>query len=107
VINGRPALPALAVPAYDAHDAGMRPKRAQYTLRDVSPAVDRALRKRAKEARRSLNSVALEALAAGAGVSAEPPRYHDLDGFFGSWVEDPAVERALRAQREIDEDLWK
>jgi hypothetical protein len=85
----------------------MRAKGAQYTLRDVSPAVDRALRQRAKEARRSLNAVALEALAAGVGVGAERPRHHDLDRFFGSWVEDPAVERALTAQREIDEDLWK
>ncbi len=85
----------------------MRAKRAQYTLRDVSPAVDRALRRRAKEARRSLNAVALEALAAGIGVGAEAPRHHDLDGFFGSWVEDPAVEGALRAQRELDEELWK
>ncbi len=85
----------------------MRRKRAQYTVRDVSPAVDRALRLRAKAGQRSLNAVAREALAVGAGVGVEPPRYDDLDRFFGSWVEDPAVERALREQRKIDRDLWK
>lgn len=84
----------------------MRAKGTQYTLRNVSPAVDRALRQRAKNARRSLNAVALEALAAGVGVGAEPPRHHDLDRFFGPWAEDPAVECTLRAQREIDEDLF-
>ena len=82
-------------------------KPVQYTLRNVTPAVDRALRRRAAELRLSLNMVALEALRAGAGVAGEPTRYTDLDGFFGSWVEDPAVDRALEDQRRIDEDLWK
>lgn len=82
-------------------------KSVQYTLRNVSPVVDRALRRRAAELRRSLNAVAVEALAAGAGVAGEPRRYDDLERFFGSWVADAAVDRALADQRRIDEDLWK
>ena len=79
----------------------------QYTIRRVPPAVDRALRHRARRLGRSLNQVALEALAEGAGVEGAPARHTDLDGFFGSWVGDVAVERALTEQRKIDAALWE
>lgn len=84
-----------------------RARPVQYTLRNVSPAVDRALRQKARELRQSLNTVALDALALGAGVHDEARRYHDLDQFFGSWVEDAATDRALEEQRQVDEDLWR
>jgi hypothetical protein len=76
----------------------------QYTLRNVAPEVDRALRARARDLGRSLNSVALDALKRGAGVGAN---YDDLDAFFGSWIEDSAVDRALADQRVVDEELWR
>lgn len=78
----------------------------QYTLRNVPEGVDKALRQRAARLSKSLNEVALEALARGAGV-AEETEHHDLDFLFGSWVEDPAVDQALREQRRIDKALWK
>lgn len=34
-------------------------------------------------------------------------KYNDLDGFFGSFVEDEQFEEALKTQRQIDEELWK
>lgn len=77
----------------------------QYTIRNVPAAVDKALRKAAAKSRRSLNDVALEALAKAAQVNA--PEHRDLEAFFGSWVEDPEVDRVLRAQREVDEELWR
>jgi hypothetical protein len=79
----------------------------QYTLRNVPPVVDRALRRRAARLEKSLNEVALEALATGAGVEQEAAERHDLDFLFGSWVEDPAVDQALAEQRAIDPALWK
>jgi hypothetical protein len=79
----------------------------QYTLRNVPPVVDRALRRKAALEAKSLNDVALEALTLGAGVKQEACEHHDLDFLFGSWVHDPAVEQALVEQRKIDEDLWK
>jgi hypothetical protein len=82
----------------------MRP--AQYTIRRVPPAVDRALRERARRIGRSLNEVAVQALTQGAGQAADVV-YADLDGFFGSWVADPEVDRALADQRRVDKDLWK
>ncbi len=79
----------------------------QYTLRNVPTSVDRALRRRAARLSRSLNEVALEALALGVGIEQKAKEHHDLDFLFGSWVEDPAVERALEDQRKIDEELWR
>jgi len=76
----------------------------QYTVRRVPRSVDRALRKLASESRRSLNDVTREALARGAGVELS---HEDLESFFGSWVEDPEVDRALDEQRRIDPELWK
>jgi hypothetical protein len=79
----------------------------QYTIRNVPPVVDRALRRRADRLAKSLNEVAIEALARGAGVEREAREHHDVDFLFGSWVEDHMVDRALAEQRVIDENLWK
>jgi plasmid stability protein len=77
----------------------------QYTIRNVPPSLDRALRREAARTRRSLNAIALDALAK--AVQLDGAEHHDLDAFFGSWVEDPAVDRALHDQRRVDADLWK
>lgn len=77
----------------------------QYTLRNVPPAVDGLLREKAERQGRSLNEVALEALRAGSGLGKEA-QYADLDGFLGSWVEDRAVDKALKDQRKVDPELW-
>ncbi|MGK5084946.1 hypothetical protein WDW37_16785 [Bdellovibrionota bacterium FG-1] len=79
----------------------------QYTIRNVSPIIDRALRQKATRTRKSLNEVALEALAKGAGVADEVKKHRDLDHFFGSWVQDDVTETALNEVRLIDKDLWK
>ena len=79
----------------------------QYTLRNVPPVLDRALRRRAKKLSRSLNDVALEALTIGAGAAQEAREQHDLDFLFGSWTEDAEVDQALADQRKIDPDLWR
>lgn len=56
----------------------------QYTIRQISPQVDRALRAEAKRTGKSLNEVARQALAKGIGVSsAKPQIHHDLDWFVG------------------------
>lgn len=83
----------------------MKNARRQYTIRSVPAAVDAVLREKAKRQGKSLNQVALDALSSGAGVQAQS-RYCDLDGFFGSWIADQAVDKALEDQRRIDEGLW-
>jgi len=84
----------------------MQKNAVQYTIRNVPASVDRALRRRAKELGLSVNRVALEALAAGAG---EPIRKRDLSGIAGSMTARDArrIEQEIRRQRRVDPDLWK
>lgn len=79
----------------------------QYTLRNVPRPVDAALRRRAKSEAKSLNETAVDALTRGAGLADEPVRFRDLDALAGSWREDPAFDRAIAAQDQVDPGLWK
>jgi hypothetical protein len=65
----------------------------QYTLRNVTPPIDAALRERARQEQKSLNQVAVEALCRGLGVAEESTRQRDLSDLAGSWVDDEAVAR--------------
>ena len=79
----------------------------QYTIRGVPPAVDTALRGRARAARKSLNEAVVDALAEGAGMAGARHRRRSLDDIAGTWKTESAVESALVDQDRIDEDLWK
>jgi hypothetical protein len=85
----------------------MTKQRQQYTVRAVPHHVDRAIRRKARQEGKSLNQVTVEALTAGSGMGEEPLLYHDLDALAGTWVEDADFDAALRAQDEIDPELWK
>ena len=80
----------------------------QYTVRNVPEHVDRALRRKAREERKSLNEVLRGALIREAG-GAEPAGrvYTDLDALAGTWVDDPGFDEAIRAQDQVDESLWR
>lgn len=79
----------------------------QYTIRGIPLTVDVALRERARAAGKSLNEVAIEALAEGAGVTSVPRQRRNLDDIAGTWIADKAFEEAIADQDQIDEDLWK
>jgi hypothetical protein len=79
----------------------------QYTLRNVPGALDAALRKAARQKGKSLNEVAIEALARGAGVTGERDRQRDLGDIAHTWRKDPAFDNAVAAQDTIDVELWK
>ena len=81
-------------------------KTKQYTIRNVPDAVDRALRKLARASGKSLNETTLEALSKAAGTDSSA-RLDEFRDIIGSWVEDPEFDRALEAQRQIDEELWR
>ncbi len=85
----------------------MSAKAKQYTIRQVPPSVDKALRQKAAQQKMSLNAIVLHALEVEAGISAEPRVHHDLDAFFGSWIADAAVDRALAEQRKIEPGDWE
>ena len=97
-----PAPFVLACIACSAYNICM-----QYTIRNVPDTLDEALRRVARERGKSLNEVAIEALARGAGVSGERGRQRDLNDIAGTWRKDPAFDSALDAQDTIDEEMWK
>lgn len=95
------------MPAILEYNAGMKmshPK--QYTIRNVTKQVDAKLRQMSYSEGKSLNDVALEALARGTGVSGDPIIYNDLDSIIGSWKDDPAFDAAIHEQDVIDPKLW-
>jgi hypothetical protein len=79
----------------------------QYTLRGIPAALDEALRERAKAEGKSLNEVAVDALAEGLGLGDADNERRDLSDVVGTWRKESAVESALRAQDKIDKALWK
>jgi hypothetical protein len=79
----------------------------QYTIRNVPNTLDEALRRIARERGKSLNEVAIETLARGAGVAGERVRRRDLTGIVGTWREDRAFDSALAVQDTIDEEMWR
>jgi hypothetical protein len=80
----------------------------QYTVRDVPPTVDAALRRRARREGKSLNRLLREALVREAGLGeADGVVHHDLDRLAGLWEPDPAFDAAIAAQDTVDEDLWR
>lgn len=78
----------------------------QYTIRGIPPAVDDALRERARAEGKSLNEAAIAALVEGTGAAGTPRKRRNLDDIAGTWKADKAVEAALEAQDKVDEGLW-
>lgn len=79
----------------------------QYTIRNVPESLDAALRQAARQQGKSLNEVAVQALARGAGLTESRIRHRDLSDIAASWRKDPEFDRAVAAQDTIDEDLWR
>jgi hypothetical protein len=79
----------------------------RFTIRKVPRKLDQALRRKARREGRSVNEIAIEALSLGAGISGTIIQNHELDFAIGSWVEDPAFDKAIEDQRRIDSDVSK
>ena len=80
----------------------------QYTLRGITPAMDKELRQLAKRSGRSLNTVTLEVLQVGIGLKPLEAPNHDLDDLFGK-LGKPEAQRLSQASRElrtIDKKDW-
>ena len=84
----------------------MRVKAAQYTVRNVSRQLDRALKAKAAALGVSLNTLLVQALQSEAGLRGPAKVYDDLNDLFGTWVHDRAVDLALAAQRKVDPKDW-
>ena len=92
----------LAVIACGAYNHCM-----QYTIRNVPDYLDTVLRGAAREQGKSLNEVAIEALARGAGLGEGRLPQRSLADIAGTWAEDPAFDSALAAQDTVDEEMWR
>lgn len=92
----------FALSAFIAYNSRM-----QYTIRNVPEPVDAALRQSARQQGKSLNEVAVEALARGTGMTESRSRQRDLRDIAGHWHKDPEFDRALAAQDTVDEELWR
>jgi hypothetical protein len=79
----------------------------QYTIRNVPSILDEALRRAARARGKSLNEIAIEALARGAGVTGERDPQRDLGDVAGMWRKDPAFDSALAGQDTIDAEVWR
>jgi len=79
----------------------------QYTIRTISNTLDAVLRRWAQEQGKSLNEVAIEALARGAGLTGRTVRQRDLHDIAGTWREDGAFDRARAAHEAIEAELWR
>ncbi len=80
------------------------------TLRNIPPAVEKAIRAKALERKISANRAVIELLEERLGVAGRKRvLHHDLDALAGTWSEEDAKEfdEALREIRQIDPEIWK
>lgn len=81
----------------------------QYTIRGISPSLDKELRLMAKRSGRSLNAVTLEAIKIGIGAPRWVEPNHDLDELFGKLNKNEAerLDEAVEELRKIDLRDWQ
>jgi len=79
-------------------------RKVQYTIRGVSPEVDRVLRKKAALRKQSLNQVVLDELTA---ATLQSKRRADFSDLVGRWTPDSAFDEIIAAQRQVDWEKWK
>jgi hypothetical protein len=81
------------------------------TVRNLPPAVARAVREKARKEKLSLNKAVVRLLEEATGVERPSGKvvHHDLDHLAGSWTEAEyrRVSAALREQRKIDPEMWR
>ena len=72
------------------------------TLDKLPANVTEALQKQAQREGKSLQEVVAEAIVRGVGI-----KKRDLSRYRGKWIEDPAVDAALKSFDEVDEEMWR
>lgn len=81
------------------------------TVRNLPPAVAKAVKEKARKEKLSLNKAILRLLedATGTGEAKKSVVHDDLDRFAGTWSADEYRQfmDALREHRQIDPEMWK
>lgn len=76
----------------------------QYTVRGIDAQVDQALRRKAAFRKKSLNQLIVDELTTAAIGRESRADFSDL---VGQWEKDPAFDKIIASQRQIDLDKWK
>lgn len=80
----------------------------QYTIRNIPPATDRVLRKRARQTGKSFNHTVVETINRQLFGNSMPAAEADnFDWLYGSMALDADFDEAIRDQSSIDEKLWR
>lgn len=79
----------------------------QYTIRNISEALDRELRDRAKRKGSSLNATVVDAIRRGLGFTETEVVYDDLDDLIGTWKHDDNFDQPIAEQDKVDADAWQ
>jgi hypothetical protein len=96
------------MPAFLSEIACMKAKSpVQYTLRQIPPVLDEALRRKSRQDGKSINQTAIEVLRTGLALNGDSVIHRDLDFMAGSWVEDTAFDQAIHDQDRVDSKLWR
>lgn len=77
----------------------------ELTLRNIPSDLGKALHAKARAEGKSIDEVAVEALAV--AISTPSTKKRDLSDIAGTWVEDPVFDEIRREHERIDPDLWK
>ncbi|GJL55323.1 MAG: hypothetical protein NPIRA02_24550 [Nitrospirales bacterium] len=81
------------------------------TIRNLPTHLAKAIQKRARIKKTSMNKAVIGLLEEHLGASTSKPHsiHHDLDTLAGSWTKEEALtfEKTLLKQRTIDPQLWK
>ena len=82
----------------------------QITIRGLDPAIEREIRRIAKNSGKSLNRVILDMVYHSAGLKEQKrkPAAHSLKKLAGGWSEKDASEFAesIKSCEQIDKDMW-
>lgn len=79
----------------------------QYTIRNIPPIVDKAIRKRSARSGKSFNQTVVDLLALQTVGTTTPPADDSFDWLYNQNTLDEAFDETVRDLSQIDEKLWQ
>jgi hypothetical protein len=76
----------------------------QYTIRGVPGEIDRILRRKAAQRKKSLNQIIIDELTSSTLGRTKRADFSDVTG---KWIPDPEFDEIIASQRRIDHEKWK
>lgn len=79
----------------------------QYTIRNIPPAVDKVIRKRAQENNQSFNQTVVDLLALQTLGTTNPSEETSFDWLFNRQTLDTSFDEAIDELSQVDQVLWQ